>query len=88
MKLRPIDSIVSSAENVSKEEINSMIAGLRVFAEGGKRVRSFTRKDFQIGVRVTEEEYEFLKEQAKLLGVSMSAVVRLMMIKCIKEIQQ
>ena len=44
-----------------------MIAGLRVFAEGGRRVRSFTRKDFQIGVRVTEEEYDFLKEQAKLL---------------------
>ena len=88
MRLRPIDSIVSSAENVSQKEINEMIAGLRVFAEGGKRVRSFTRKDFQIGVRVTEEEYDFLKEQAKLLGISMSAVVRLMMIKCIKEIQE
>ena len=89
MNLRPLDSIVSSAERMTDEEFDDLMHDLKVVAnrEREKRVRSFSRKDFQIGVRVTEEEYEYVKKQAEQLQVSMSAVIRFMMLKCIKDIQ-
>lgn len=91
MPLRPIDSIVTSAENLTDKQFKELIADLHAVAiqekVRQKQMREYLRKDYQIGLRVTAEEYQYIKKQADKMQVSMSAIVRYMLVKCIKDIE-
>ena len=89
MKLKPIDILVKSAESLGDNELIDAVRAVKeeLYPSLDKRFREYNRKDFQIGVRVTKEEYDYIKAQADLLQVSMSAVVRYMMLTAIKDLE-
>ena len=89
MKLKPIDILVKSAYALGDNELIDAVREVQneLYPSLDKRFREYNRKDFQIGVRVTKEEYDYIKAQADLLQVSMSAVVRYMMLTAIKDIE-
>ena len=89
MKLKPIDILVKSAEALGDNELIDAVREVKeeLYPSLDKRFREYNRKDFQIGVRVTKEEYDYIKAQADLLQVSMSAVVRYMMLTAIKDLE-
>lgn len=89
MKLRPIDSIVSTAEQVDVSQLKEFVDVLEQDTRALKAdYRMYNRKDFQIGVRVTAEEYSYIQGQARKMQVSMSAVVRYMMLVCMKALEE
>lgn len=89
MKLKAIDVLVKSAEAMGDNELIDAVREVKekIYPSLDKRFREYNRKDFQIGVRVTKEEYDYIKAQADLLQVSMSAVVRYMMLTAIKDLE-
>ena len=89
MKLKPIDVLVRSAEAIGDNELIDAVREVKneLYPSLDKRIREYNRKDFQIGVRVTKEEYDYIKAEAELLQVSMSAVVRYMMLTAIKDLE-
>ena len=89
MKLRPIDSIVSTAEKVDVKVLHELVDLLEKETKAIKAdYRMYNRKDFQIGVRVTAEEYAYIQGQARKMQVSMSAVVRYMMLVCMQVLEK
>lgn len=89
MKLKPIDLLVKTAYAIGDNELIDAVREVQqeIYPALDKRFREYNRKDFQIGVRVTKEEYDYIKAQADLLQVSMSAVVRYMMLNAIKDLE-
>jgi hypothetical protein len=89
LKLKPIDILVKSAYALGDNELIDAVREIQdeIYPSLDKRFREYNRKDYQIGVRVTKEEYDYIKTEAELLQVSMSAVVRYMMLTAIKELE-
>ena len=52
-----------------------------------KAYRAQARKDFQIGVRVTEDEYNYIRAQSRRMNITMSALMRYLMLQCIEEVE-
>lgn len=89
MKLRPIDSLITTAEKVDIKILHEIVGLMEQDTKAMKAdYRMYNRKDFQIGVRVTAEEYAYIQGQARKMQVSMSAVVRYMMLVCMKVLEE